>query len=246
MRNIFQRILCVIVSFASLGCHTSQNEWRQHFLTSHKFQNDDYDLYFRRYRSLSEASRDLGFPISDLRIPPNGPGIDVEDKRVVELHDWVFVVTAEKGHTLDDSTSPCTVSTALLQVSEKPEVVKTELAKKWSFNGTIREKSEWKNNETSWTTIFVKIDTDDVLPDEFRLIYNPTSGVIDVQRSRWMDKPMPTLKCPPRISDLVTAKEGKRCRLTFTAPHWDLATKDSGQIELKSFQWIQSSDKLDE
>ena len=124
MRIVFQISLCIAMVLPSLGCRTSQTQSRERFLISHGFHREERDVFSRHYSSLSAASRDLGFPIDSLRIPPNGPGMDVEDTRIADLSGWGFVVTADKGRTLDDLTTPCTVGTALVQVSPDKEMPK--------------------------------------------------------------------------------------------------------------------------
>jgi hypothetical protein len=124
MRIVFQITLCVAIILASLGCRTSQTQSRERFLISHGFHREERDVFSRHYSSLSAASRDLGFSIDSLRIPPNGPGMDVEDTRIADLHGWGFVVTADKGLTLDDPSAPCTVGTALFQVAADKEMSK--------------------------------------------------------------------------------------------------------------------------
>jgi len=126
MRTIFQIVITLAVVFGSVSCKTTQAQWRKQFLVSHNFHLDDSraETYSRHYDRLSEASRDLGFSISSLRIPPNGPGMDIEDTRIADIDDWGFVITAEKGHTLDEPNTPCTVGTALFQVPANQEMPK--------------------------------------------------------------------------------------------------------------------------
>jgi len=124
MRIVFQTSLCVAMAFSSLGCKMSQTQSRERFLISHGFHRNEHDVFSRHYSSLSAASRDLGFPIDSLRIPPNGPGMDAEDTRIADLRGWGFVVTADKGRTLDDLATPCIVGTALVQVPPDMEMPK--------------------------------------------------------------------------------------------------------------------------
>ena len=119
-----QIIFYVALILALLGCRTSQSQRREQFLISHGFQREKDDFFSRHYSSLTAASRDLGFPIDRLWIPPNGPRPDAEDTRIADLHGWSFVVTADKGGTLDDSSTPCTVGMALVQVSTEKNSTK--------------------------------------------------------------------------------------------------------------------------
>jgi len=52
----------------------------------------------------------------NLPIPPNGTILTERDERVFSLNGWGFTVLAEKGRTLDDPGTPCTVGTSLIQV----------------------------------------------------------------------------------------------------------------------------------
>jgi hypothetical protein len=112
-------------------------------------------------------------------------------------------------------------------------------AKEWVFTGSVRGKTEWQRSGANWATVFVKVDSGDVLLDEIRLIYNPTNGVLNLEDSCWMGKPMPKLRCPRTIAALVSAKDGIRCKLIFESEQWDLDAKDKGKITLKSLEWIQ-------
>jgi hypothetical protein len=88
----------------------------EQFLAAHEFHSEGRDIYSRRYRSLKEASDDLGVSLVGLRIPENGPpSLEYRDERVFELNGWHFTVLAEKGRTLDDLNTPCTVGTSLVQ-----------------------------------------------------------------------------------------------------------------------------------
>jgi hypothetical protein len=77
MLGIFQVVALLVVSAASWAQtnQASQTEWSKEnlsgFLISHGFQSGQYESYFRQYRSLREASLDLGFSIDNLRAPLN-------------------------------------------------------------------------------------------------------------------------------------------------------------------------------
>lgn len=86
------------------------------FLISHGFHLERERIYAREYFSLREAGKSLGFSISELSIPVNGPPLEIRDERVIMLRRWGFTVLAIKGRTLDDLNTPCTVSTSLIQV----------------------------------------------------------------------------------------------------------------------------------
>lgn len=117
-------------------------------------------------------------------------------------------------------------------------LVSSAFAKDWIFRGSIVERSDWEKSGTNWTTVFIKIDTQEFPLDEFRLVYSPSTGVLDLERSCWMHKPMPTLKCPMKIPPLITATNGKPCTLIFEVEKWDWDSRDKGEIRLKSLEWI--------
>jgi hypothetical protein len=124
--HIFQIVLCVVTGSALLGCSTAQSpqaQWREQFLISHGFQREERDTFSRHYDSVGEASRHIGFSMNSPFVPPNGP-LGGPDMRVYDLDGWGFVVTADKGRTLDDLSTPCTVVTALVQVRRENETPK--------------------------------------------------------------------------------------------------------------------------
>ncbi len=132
MRRCLQQrfvLAALAASFVLLGCETSpvtkpHDRGRavkaspdlERFLISHGFHREASQIYTRHYESLQKASEDLGVSLVNLPIPPNGTFLEVHDERVFSLHAWGFTVLAEKGRTLDDSSTPCTVSTSLIQV----------------------------------------------------------------------------------------------------------------------------------
>jgi len=111
-------------------------------------------------------------------------------------------------------------------------------AKEWVFTGSIKRQVELEGTGRNWVAVFVRIDTTNALMDTIRLKYNPTNGVVDMEGSCWMGKPMTSLKCAANIPALVAAKDGDRCRLTFESERWDPDSKDKGEITLKSLEWI--------
>ena len=114
----------------------------------------------------------------------------------------------------------------------------TGSAKEWQFTGTIhRIGNPTARDGTPRLTVFVKIDTDQILLSTFRIILDPTDG--SVEQSVWMLKPTPKLNTPNKLPILLEARSNRLCRLTFTADKWDLKTKDSGRIDLTGFEWIQ-------
>ena len=116
--------------------------------------------------------------------------------------------------------------------------VSTASAKEWQFTGTIEGiYNPTASDGTPRMTVFVKIDTDHILLNSFRIILNQLDG--SVIQSVWMLKPMPSLNAPQMLPVLLEAHSNRFCRLTFTADKWDLETKDSGRISLIGFEWIQ-------
>ena len=86
------------------------------FLISHGFHCEAREVYTRKYHSLREAGEDMGISLVNLRVSENGPDLEYRDERVFWLNGWSFTVLAEKGRTLDDLNTPCTVDTSLIQV----------------------------------------------------------------------------------------------------------------------------------
>jgi hypothetical protein len=111
------------------------------------------------------------------------------------------------------------------------------LAGEWEFTGTT-SRSDWQRTGTNWSTVFVKLDTTNILMDCIRVIYCPTNGAIE--DSCWMLKPMPPLKSPPTIPALITATNGSRCRLVFEADRWDFDSKNRGMITLRTLELMES------
>lgn len=135
MKSIFLLfVLLLTVVLETTGCKTSNPETSfttkptargrtveadpdlKQFLISNGFHLERERIYSRQYSSLREAGKNLGFSISDLSIPPNGPPLDIRDERVIMLRHWGFTVLAESGRTLDNPNTPCTVSTSLVQI----------------------------------------------------------------------------------------------------------------------------------
>ena len=124
----FNFVLLLIVGCIQLGCKTSPTKpiypgraveagpVLERFLISHGFHREERQIYIRQYHSLDEAGKDLGVSIVNLPIPPNGTILTERDERVFFLNGWGFTVLAEKGRTLDDPSTPCTVGTSLVQV----------------------------------------------------------------------------------------------------------------------------------
>ena len=126
MRTVLQIILCVAACAGFFGCSPTQSpkaQWREQFLISHGFHREERDTFSRHYDSLSEASRHIGFSMRSAFVPPNGPAFG-PDVRVFDLDGWGFVVTADRGRTLNDLSTPCTVGTALFQVPPEKEMPK--------------------------------------------------------------------------------------------------------------------------
>ena len=92
-------------------------------MITHGFHRGERDTFSRHYDSLSEASRHIGFSLHSAFVPPNGPAFG-PDVRVFDLDGWGFVIEADKGQTLDDLNTPCTVGTALFQVAREKETPK--------------------------------------------------------------------------------------------------------------------------
>jgi hypothetical protein len=228
---------CFYFEAASASVELNQSGITREFLLAHGFRHEEGSIYSRRYGSLGEAGLDLGFSRSDLVIPPNGT-YGQPDLRIVG--GLGFVVAAEGGGSLDDPSTPCPVSVSLVQVPRYPlESASGALPvtpRDWMFTGWVREKKEWEEGGTKWAGVEIQIGKDEFLLDEFLLVYNPVTGA--VRYAHWMGKPTPELKCPAPIAALVTAEEGKKCRLVFTSTRWDPQTRDTGQIALKSLEWI--------
>ncbi len=247
MRTVLQLIVCAALGFGSLSCRTMDTRApdtrtsgvTKEFLVAHGFRQEERYIYTRRYASLQEASLDLGFSPGNLIILPNGTDGE-PDRRVVEVRSLGFVVTAEGGGTLYEPSTPCSVSVSLVQAPRYPPEsapgAPPVLPKDWVFTGWVREKVEREEAGKKRAGVYMQIDTDHVLLDEFWLACNPATGVVTY--AYWMGKPMPELKCPAQIPALVTAEEGKKCRLVFTSTRWDLRTRDARQITLKSLEWI--------
>jgi hypothetical protein len=109
-------------------------------------------------------------------------------------------------------------------------------AEDWTFTGVVRDKAEWKREGKARVTIFVRLNTDKILLNEFRLILDPTDGTI--VSSVWMGKPMPTLKAPPKLPELLKSAINRPCRIVFRSDKWDFNAKNKGQIQLVKFEWI--------
>ena len=109
-------------------------------------------------------------------------------------------------------------------------------AKDWTFTGSVLRKSEWKEQGKPRVTIFVRLDTDDILLNEFRLILDPTDGT--VVYSTWMGRPMPSLKSPSKLPQLRQAEASRPCRVTFQSDKWDHRTQNRGLLRLLKFMWI--------
>ena len=120
-------VVLLTAGFIQLGCKTSPTKpstggraieagpGLERFLISHGFHREEREIYTRQYHSLKEAGEDLGTSLFNLPVSPNGPGLEIRDERVFELHAWGFTVLAETGRTLDDPNTPCTVGTSLIQ-----------------------------------------------------------------------------------------------------------------------------------
>ncbi len=120
-------------------------------------------------------------------------------------------------------------------------IAATAAGRDWTFTGTVQGKAEWQKEGVDYAMIFLKINTENVLMDEIRLIYNPTNGTADRDISCWMLKPMPSIKCPARIPALVTTANGRQCKIVFESDNWDIETKNKGLITLKSMAWIKGN-----
>ncbi len=230
---------CFYFEAASASVELSQNGVTKESLVAHGFRHEEGSIYSRRYASLGEASLELDFSLGSLIIPPNATDGE-PDLRVVEVRGLGFVVTAEGGGRLDDPSTPCSVSVSLVQVPRYPPEsapgTPPALPKDSVFTGRVREKEESEEAGTKWAAVRIEIDTDDPWLNEIRIIYNPADGVVAYASSTW--KPMPELKGPAAIPALVAAQEGKRCRLVFNAPRWNLETRGTDPITLKSLEWI--------
>lgn len=120
MRAIFQIVILLVVILASFGCKTTQAQWRKQFLVSHGFHQDNPNglTYSRNYDSLDEASQDLGFSITNLKVPINRWILDPDNERIAMVNGWGFVITAHGTNSLDELT-PCAVATAIVQYEPK-------------------------------------------------------------------------------------------------------------------------------
>lgn len=130
MKRVFQFHFLLLLSagFILPGCKTSPTKpivqgraveagpALEQFLVAHGFHREGQQIYTRQYQNLGEAGKDLGVSMVGLPIPPNGTIMTERDERVFFLNGWGFTVLAEKGRTLDDPGTPCTVGTSLAQV----------------------------------------------------------------------------------------------------------------------------------